>query len=80
MGQSVHDAAAESAEYLPAEHSRHELAPALAPMFVMDPAPQSMHDTMFDAVEYLPAAHAAHAVAPAAEPVSVIEPAAHSEQ
>jgi hypothetical protein len=77
---SVHDATFEAAEYLPAPHSVHELAPALVPAFVIEPAPQSVHAATFDAVEYLPAAHAAHAVAPAAEPVSVIEPAAHSEQ
>ena len=76
----MHDSAAASAEYLPAEHSRHELAPALAPAFVIDPAPQSMHDATFDAVEYLPAAHAVHVVAPVDEPVSVIDPATHSEQ
>ena len=77
---SVHDATFEATEYLPAPHSVHELAPALVPVFVIEPAPQSEHDAASDAVEYLPAAHAAHAVAPAAEPVSVIEPAAHSEQ
>ena len=76
----MHDIAADIAEYLPAPHSVHELAPALVPVFVIEPAPQSVHAATFDAVEYLPAAHAAHAVAPAAEPVSVIEPAAHSEQ
>ena len=71
----MHDAAAEVAEYLPAPHSVHELAPVLVPVFVIEPAPQSMHDATFDVVEYLPAAHAVHAVAPAATPVSVIEPA-----
>ena len=76
----MHEAAAEVAEYLPAAHSRHELAPALLPAFVIEPAPQSTHDAMFDAVEYLPATHAVQFVAPADEPVSVIDPAAHSEQ
>ena len=76
----MHDAIFDVVEYLPVEHSRHELAPALAPAFVMDPAPQSMHDATFDAVEYLPATHAVHTFAPAATPVSVIDPAAHSEQ
>ena len=71
----MHEAAAEVAEYLPAAHSRHELAPALLPAFVMDPAPQSMHSATFDAVEYLPATHAVHAFAPVNAPVSVIEPA-----
>ena len=72
--------AAEVAEYLPAPHSVHELAPALEPVFVTDPAPQSAHDASVDAAEYLPAVHAVHVVAPVDEPVSVIDPAAHSEQ
>ena len=76
----MHDIAADITEYLPAPHSVHELAPALVPAFVIEPAPQSVHAATFDAVEYLPAAHAAHAVAPAAEPVSVIEPAWHGAQ
>ena len=76
----MHDIAADITEYLPAPHSVHELAPALVPVFVIEPAPQSVHAATFDAVEYLPAAHAAHAVAPAAEPVSVIEPAWHGAQ
>ena len=76
----MHKVTFDAVEYLPAAHSRHELAPALAPAFVIEPAPQWMHDATFDAVEYLPATHAVHAFAPADEPVSVIEPAAHSEQ
>ena len=76
----MHDIAADITEYLPAPHSVHELAPALVPVFVIEPAPQSVHAATFDAVEYLPAAHAAHAVAPAAEPVSVIEPPWHGAQ
>ena len=76
----MHDIAADITEYLPAPHSVHELAPALVPVFVIEPALQSVHAATFDAVEYLPAAHAAHAVAPAAEPVSVIEPAWHGAQ
>ena len=76
----MHDVAADITEYLPAPHSVHELAPALVPVLVIEPAPQSLHAATFDAVEYLPAAHAAHAVAPAAEPVSVIEPAWHGAQ
>ena len=76
----MHDVAADITEYLPAPHSVHELAPALAPVFVIEPAPQSLHAATFDAVEYLPAAHAVHVVAPAEEPVFVMEPAAHSEQ
>ena len=60
----MHDAAAEVAEYLPAAHSRHELAPVPVPTFVIDPAAQSEHDATFDAGEYLPAAHAVQRTAP----------------
>ena len=76
----MHAAVAEVVEYLPAAHSVHELAPALAPVFVIDPAPQSVHDTTAEVVEYLPAAHAVHIVAPVNRPLLVIEPATHSEQ
>ena len=60
---------------MPAAHSRHAVAPALVPVFVIDPAAQSTHDATFDAVEYVPGAHAVHVVAPLPVPVSVIEPA-----
>ena len=76
----MHDTAAELAEYLPAAHSRHELAPPLVPAFVIDPAAQVVHDATFDAGEYLPALHAVQFVAPVDAPVSVIDPATHSEQ
>ena len=78
--QSVHDATSEAVEYLPAPHSVHVLAPALVPMFVIEPAAQSVHDATLEAVEYLPATHGVQFVAPAATPESVIEPAAQSEQ
>ena len=80
MGQSVHVATFDSAEYFPTAHAVHVVAPALAPLFVTEPAPQSMQDATFDASEYLPAPHAVHFVALGAVPVSVIDPAAHSEQ
>ena len=76
----MHDGTFDAVEYLPALHEVHELAPALMPVFVIEPAPQSMHDATLDVVEYLPAMHAVHVVAAAAAPVSVIEPATHSEQ
>ena len=75
---SVHDDVAEVVEYLPTPHSVQELAPSLAPVLVIEPAPQSAHDVMVDAVEYLPALHAVHALAPAFVAVSVIDPAPHS--
>ena len=72
--------AAEVAEYLPAPHSAHELAPARVPVFVIEPGSHSMQDESVEASEYVPAAHGVHVVAPDAEPLSVIDPAAHSEQ
>ena len=71
--QSVHDATAEIVEYLPALHSAHVVAPALVPVFVIEPALQSVHEASVDAVEYLPAAQAVHAVAPTAVAVSVCQ-------
>ena len=47
----------------------HELAPALVPVFVIEPALQSVHEVSVDAVEYLPAAQGVHVVAPAAAAV-----------
>ena len=78
--QSVHDAAAEVAAYLPTPHSVHVEAPALVPVFVIEPAAHLVHDATFEAVEYLPATHGVQFVAPAATPESVLEPAAQSEQ
>ena len=65
---------------MPTAHAVHVVAPALVPVFVIDPAAQSVHEATFEAVEYLPAAHVVQFIAPAASPVPVIEPAAHSEQ
>ena len=78
--QSVHDAAAEVAAYLPTPHSVHVEAPALVPVFVIEPAAQLVHDATLEAVEYLPATHGVHASAPVLVPASVIDPATHSEQ
>ena len=75
----MHDAAVDVVEYLPAAHPAQVVAPALAPVFVIDPALQSVHGAV-DAVENLPAPHAVHMVAPAKEPVFVTDPAAQSEQ
>ena len=61
-------------ENLPALHAVQELPPVLAPVFVIDPAPQSIHAATLEIVEYLPAAHAVHVFAPAAAAISVIDP------
>ena len=58
----------------------HVVAPAAAPVSVIDPAPHSLHKSMADVVEYLPAGHALQLVAAALVPVLVIEPALHGEQ
>ena len=80
VSHSVHKATFDAVEYLPAAHGVHELAPASAPVFVIEPALHSMHDATFDAVEYLPASHAVHFVAPADAPLSVIDPVSHDVQ
>ena len=64
-------------EYVPSAHAVHALAPALVPVFVIEPAEPTVHDATFDAVEYRPGAHSVHVVAPALTPVFVIEPAGH---
>ena len=77
----MHDATAEVVEYLPALHSVHVVAPALVPVFVIEPAPQSVHEASLGSIEYVPAGHLTHVFAPGSPPVlSVIEPAAQSEQ
>ena len=75
LSQSEHAVAVGVVEYLPAAHLRHELAPALEPVFVIEPAPHLAHDATLELVEYVPLAHAVHLVAPMPVPVSVIEPA-----
>ena len=47
----------DAVEYLPTAHPVQILAPALVPVFVIEPAAQSLHDATFDAVEYFPTAH-----------------------
>jgi hypothetical protein len=76
----VHAAALDAAEYFPATHSVHSVAPELAPLSVIEPAPHGVHDATFDALEYVPAAHAVHELAPAVTPVSVRDPAKHTLQ
>ena len=78
--QFVQDATFEAEEYLPAGQTVHVVAPALAPVFVMDPAAQLMQAATFEAVEYFPAVHAVQVVAPVSVPVSVMDPAAQVEQ
>ena len=77
---AVHDASVDAVEYLPAAHVVHVVAPAIGPLFVIDPAGHAIHGESVDAAEYLPAAHAVQLVALALAPVSVIEPAWQSLQ
>ena len=76
----IHAATFDAVEYLPTAHTVHVMAPALVPVFVIEPASQSEHDATFEAFEYLPAEHAVHVVAPALVPVPVLEPATHTLQ
>ena len=48
--QSV-QASTDDAEYLPATHAVHVVAPAVEPVFVTEPASHSMHEATLDAVE-----------------------------
>ena len=76
--QLIHDESVGAAEYLPAAHAVHVVAPAASAVFVIAPAAQSAHDATAEVVEYLPALHSVHVVAPALVPVFVIEPAPQS--
>jgi hypothetical protein len=76
----MHDSVADVIEYFPAKHAVHKLAPELAPLLVIEPAPHAVHAATFDPLEYVPAAHAIHELAPAAVPVSVRDPAKHTLQ
>eukprot|EP00505_MAST-04D_sp_SCG-Rhode-Island_P000658 Stramenopile-MAST_4_protein_658 len=78
--QCVQDTTFEAEEYLPAGQTVHVVAPALAPVFVMDPAAQLVQAATFEAVEYFPAVHAVQVVAPVFTPVFVIDPAAQPVQ
>ena len=67
----------DAAEYLPAAHSLHVVAPGSVPVFVMEPGAQSMQsDASFEPVAptYLPAVHAMHVAM--SEPVEYF-PASH---
>ena len=76
----MHALTFDAVEYRPMGHAVHIVAPALEPVFVIEPAAQALHDESVDAAEYRPAAHGVQLVALALAPVSVIEPAVHSEQ
>ena len=78
-GQFVHDSTFERVEYLPATHLPQELAPALGPSLVMDPAAQ-LAQAVVEAAEYQPAEHALQVVAPALVSLLVTDPAEHVAQ
>ena len=65
----------EAVEYFPAGHAMHVVAPAAAPVSVMDPAVQSVQAATLEAEEYFPLTHGVHAIAPVATPVLVMDPA-----
>ena len=61
--QSLHASTAD-AEYWPAAHAVHVVAPVVLPVFVIQPASHSAHDESVDALDHSPAAQALHFVAP----------------
>ena len=77
VAQVEHDATLEENEYEPAAQGVHVVAPALFPVFVMDPALQVEHDATLEDNEYDPGTQGVHVVAPGLVPVFVMEPAAH---
>ena len=67
-------------EYLPTAHAAQMLAPALLPVFVIEPASHAAQATSVEFTEYVPAAHAIHELAPALVPMLVRDPAKHTLQ
>ena len=61
----MHAATFDAIEYLPTAHAVHVVAPALVPVFVMDPALQSVHEASLGSIEYVPAVHTVHRCAAA---------------
>ena len=61
--QSLHLLTPDVVENVPAAQIVQELAPALGPVFVSEPAGQSLHGSSFDVV-YLPTAQVMHSLRP----------------
>ena len=76
----MHAFAFDAAEYSPAAHGLHAVAPMLGPVSVIEPAAHFVQSATPDAFEYLPAAHFLHVVAPVEGPLLVIEPAGQAMQ
>ena len=76
----------DTVEYFPAEHSVHELAPTLSPVFVIEPAAHSMQSdsaVALSTVAYLPVLQPVHEstsdaveYCPFAHPLHCVAPAA----
>ena len=77
--QSLQAGTFERIEYLPPAHFVHVVAPALVPVFVIEPAPQETQPVV-ELSEYLPTGHRVHVFALGLLPVSVAEPAWQSAQ
>ena len=78
LAQVEHDATLDANEYKPGVQKVHVVAPALVPVFVMEPAPQVEHDAMFAedmCNEYKPGVQREHVVAPALVPEVAMDPA-----
>ena len=65
----------DAAEYLPAGHGVHAVAPPRMPVFVTDPATHTVHAGSVDRDEYCPGRQLAQFVAPVPLAFSVMEPA-----
>ena len=80
----MHASTSDVAEYLPAAQAVHALAPASAPVFVIEPAAhasQSLASSEPSVAAYLPLTHAVHSLAsdaveylPAAHTVQMVAP------
>ena len=77
VAQVVQEATFEDNEYKPAAQGVHVVAPAPAPVFVMEPALHEAHKVTFENNENEPGAQRVQLVAPVPAPVFVMEPASH---
>ena len=67
--------AVDAAEYLPAAHGVHAVAPSRIPVFVTEPAAHAVHAGSVERGEYWPGRQLTQFVAPVPLPFCVIEPA-----
>ena len=72
-----HEATFDDNEYKPAAQRVHVVAPALVPVFVIEPAGHEEHEVTFDDNEYKPGVQGEHVDVPPLVPIVAMEPGPH---